>query len=194
MRSARLAAAGGWAAARNAWVGGNARSAASGRAKSTFSEHLAQRDISNPFQGLPALEASIGRKIVARIGSSSVPPFSLPVHKSPRRLLRSPAASRTHSLSRRAGQTRQSRRSITRLRTSFHAISWTSAGFTLTPTPETCAPNWRQRRRALLGDQRSSSSTAEATASSVWCCALASLQATLWLRRQARTPRSATSA
>jgi len=39
------------------------------RWKSTFSAHL-QKDINNPFQGLPALEKAIGRKVVARIGSN----------------------------------------------------------------------------------------------------------------------------
>ena len=66
------------------------------RAKSTFSEHLARRDIANPFQGLPALEATIGRSIVARIGSSSLsqsPPIHHPSSFSRRH---SPSFSRAH--------------------------------------------------------------------------------------------------
>ena len=35
-----------------------------------FVKHLATKTIKNPFPGLPALEALIGRKIVARIGSN----------------------------------------------------------------------------------------------------------------------------
>lgn len=53
------------------------------RAKSTFAEHLARRDIANPFQGLPALEATIGRSIVARIGSSSLSHSPPPIHHPP---------------------------------------------------------------------------------------------------------------
>ncbi len=40
-----------------------------------FAKHIASRDIVNPFPGLPALEAAIGRKITARIGSNEcIPP------------------------------------------------------------------------------------------------------------------------
>jgi histidinol-phosphate aminotransferase len=48
------------------------------RAKSTFSAHLAAGEVKNPFQGLPALEAAIGRKVVARIGSNEA--MSMPKH------------------------------------------------------------------------------------------------------------------
>ena len=65
--------------ARRALVG-NMHSVGRWRAKSTFSEHLARRDIANPFQGLPALEATIGRSIVARIGSSSLSHSPPPIH------------------------------------------------------------------------------------------------------------------
>jgi hypothetical protein len=36
----------------------------------TFSPHLEDRTIKNPFPGINALEAAIGRKIVDRIGSN----------------------------------------------------------------------------------------------------------------------------
>jgi histidinol-phosphate aminotransferase len=41
-----------------------------------YARHLQQRTIVNPFQGLPRLEAAIGRRIVSRIGSNESMPIA----------------------------------------------------------------------------------------------------------------------
>jgi hypothetical protein len=46
-----------------------------GKSTLPFAKHIDSREIVNPFPGLPALEAAIGRKITARIGSNEcIPP------------------------------------------------------------------------------------------------------------------------